>query len=117
VTPLRVVRSIRREQHRVAVLEHLSKELLSSLTTAYDDEPRLVVSINGVAEQADDRVVEQLQIELAKRAEQAKRDLVAMLERDVTQMVFTEDEEGDDGGEKLFGEVVSNPRLRKERDR
>jgi hypothetical protein len=112
LTGRRVVRTLRRQQHKVAILEHLHMHLLSSLTDAYDT-PRLAVAVGGVVERADDATVEALSIEFANRAQKAKLELTEMLGGDVSKLELVEDD-GDEPEEKLGElrcEVVDNPEV------
>ena len=119
LTGRRVVRTLRRQQHMVAILEHLHLHLLQALTDAYDATPRLAVAVGGVVERADDATIEALSIEFAERAQKAKLELTAMLGGDVSKLELVEDDEDESEEElgELRCEVVDNPEVCREAGR
>lgn len=118
LTGRRVVRTLRRQQHKVAILEHLHLHLLQAMTDAYDT-PRLAVAVGGVVERADDATVEALSIEFAERAQKAKLELTEMLGGDVSKLELVEDDEDESEEElgELRCEVVDNPEVCREAGR
>ena len=111
LTGRRVVRALRRQQHRVALLEHLSTYLVSSLTEGYGDTPKLAVAVGDVIERADDAVVEALCVEFSERAEKAKVELAEMLGGDVNKLALAAEDEEDEADETgLRCTVVDNPK-------